>query len=240
MPYFILGLALIVGSLLILRWYVNARPSTLLKVTKWLVIGTICALAIFFLIAGPKSWALWSIPVLLPWLMRFRSAMRYARNWSRMRNAESASSRGTESTSEVQTDFLKMYLNHHSGEMKGDIIKGRFSGKKLENLSIDDLGDLLDEVYGDDQSLQVLQAYLDRYYGSDWQSQNKGAYTKGQQNGAMTVEQAHKILNLNVGASKSEIREAHRRLMTKLHPDHGGSNYLAAQINQAKDLLLGG
>ena len=53
------------------------------------------------------------------------------------------------------------------------------------------------------------------------------------------MEEAREILGLDTNPSPSEIREAHKRLMLKMHPDKDGSSYLAAKINQAKDILLG-
>ncbi|HJO86863.1 MAG TPA: hypothetical protein QF359_07875 [Rhodospirillales bacterium] len=46
-------------------------------------------------------------------------------------------------------------------------------------------------------------------------------------------------MGLEPGASEDKIKEAHHRLLSKIHPDHGGSTFLATQINQAKDFLLG-
>lgn len=56
---------------------------------------------------------------------------------------------------------------------------------------------------------------------------------------AMTAAEAYEVLGLQPGATDEEIRDAHRRLMMAAHPDHGGSDWLATRINQARDVLLG-
>ena len=240
MPYFILGIAPLIGFLLAARWYVNAPPSTLVKGLKWTAIVLAIGVVSFFLIAGPKLWALWALPVLLPWFMRARAAARMAKNWSRMAGSNSggATGGGPGQSSEIQTKFLNMYLDHQSGEMNGEVRQGSFAGKTLRNLTLENLLALLVECREDEQSVQVLTAYLDRYHSDEWREQ-AGSAAGSAGSGDMTAEQAYEILGLERGASDEEIKEAHHRLLSKIHPDHGGSTFLATQINQAKDFLLG-
>ena len=146
------------------------------------------------------------------------------------------------STSTVRSRFFEMSLDHDSGDMRGRVMAGRHAGKSLDELSDADLLELAGEVSGDAQSAALFEAYLDRRMPG-WRDHVEGDDTAGARGaantGAMTDEEAYEILGLAPGASKAEIRAAHRRLMMRVHPDQGGSTFLAAKINQAKDWLLG-
>jgi DnaJ-domain-containing protein 1 len=125
--------------------------------------------------------------------------------------------------------------------MDGEILEGRFAGRRLSDLSLDDLVGLHGECRADEESTTLLDAYLDRVYGEDWYTRAQASdETRSYQTGAgiMSREEAYEILGLKPGANRDEVIEAHRRLMQKLHPDRGGSTYLAAKINRAKDVLL--
>ena len=150
--------------------------------------------------------------------------------------------------SSIQTRYLEMTLDHASGRMDGTVREGPFSGRQLSDLTLDQLLRML-ELYddGDPQSASVLTAYLDREHGEDWRdaAAASGATSGGSRQRAalggngMSEADAWQVLGLEPGADPEQIRAAHRRLMQKLHPDRGGSDYLAAQINAAKSLLLG-
>jgi hypothetical protein len=146
------------------------------------------------------------------------------------------------SVSRVRSAMIEMELDHDTGEMGGSVLAGAFAGQRLESFDEASLQHLLTECRaGDPDGVRLLEAYLDRRFPR-WRETSHG--NEGAQPGArspsdaMTEEEAYQVLGLQPGASLDEIRLAHRTLMKKLHPDQGGSTYLAARVNQAKEILL--
>ena len=243
MPYFILGVAILVGLALAARWYISASPQSILRVFKWTAIIGCLAIIVVIILTRQLTWAAFMLPAMIPWLLRARQASRMAKNWSRMAStSQGTSGMAPGQTSEIETRYLRMYLAHDSGEMNGDVILGQFSGKTLRNLSFEELIILLGEVKDDNHSIQVLVAYMERYHEEAWRESKHATEDVNTQmdkaNGSMTISEAFKVLCLEEDANLDTIKESHRRLMSKLHPDHGGSTYLATKLNEAKDLLL--
>jgi hypothetical protein len=143
--------------------------------------------------------------------------------------------------SHVRSAALEMELDLDTGEMNGLILAGQYEGRELDNLDEPDLKALYVELASDAESLQLMEAYLDRRMAG-WRERfdaDAGDGLSGAPgSGPMTEQEAYEVLGLGPGASEPEIREAHRRLMKRVHPDAGGSVFLAARINEAKDLLL--
>jgi hypothetical protein len=142
-------------------------------------------------------------------------------------------------TSQVRSQYLDMMLDHDSGELKGQIVAGPYAGHMLDEF---DLAQLIAMIPGfDAESVSLLEGYLDRRFPA-WRQDAQGDAAGGQRRapsgGKMTDEEAYQILGLQPGAGRDEIGRAHRALMKKLHPDQGGSTYLAARVNEAKDTLL--
>ncbi len=140
--------------------------------------------------------------------------------------------------SRVRAAFLEMELDHDTGALRGRIVAGRLQGADLDALDVVTLVGLLGEI--DEESRALLATYLDRR-DPGWREHAQGDAAAGQgapRSGPMTEQEAYQILGLEPGASAHEIGRAHRSLMKKLHPDQGGSTYLAARVNEAKDILL--
>jgi hypothetical protein len=256
--YLALGVVGLILLLLGARGFVNADPKMLARILK--IVGAIGfgGLAVFFLVRGRIDAALMlgaaaaaALGYLPRGLLPFNLGSLFGGRglgggWQRARTGnDDLDGRGGNNgqQSAVETAWLRMQLDHATGRMDGDVLQGRHVGRRLSSLSFEELILLLRDCQGhDNQSAALLEAYLDRSIGEDWREKatqgdagNADAPAAG---GAMTREQAWDVLGLQPGASDADIRAAHRRLMKKFHPDQGGSTYLAAQINRAKDLLL--
>jgi hypothetical protein len=246
--YLIAGIVLLVGVLLILRWFTTADPKTLARGVIWAGVALFVVGVGFLAFTGRLQWVFMLAPALLPWFFRARAAARMAKNFSRMQDTWRGQSR-TGRTSEVQTKCLRMTLDHDTGGVFGEVIAGPHAGRRLEDMERPEIVALWATCRSDDPpSAQLLETFLDRVHNG-WRDEatsgteaGSGTHTGGASGfaaGKMSRDEACRILGLKPGAGKEEIKAAHHRLMANLHPDRGGSDYLAAKINEARDVLLG-
>ena len=148
-------------------------------------------------------------------------------------------SRSAGQASRVRSQFLDMSLDHDSGALSGQIVDGPHAGRALDTFDLPQL--LAMAPAFDAESVALLESYLDRRFPAwrqDAQGDAAGRQRGAASSGKMTDEEAYQILGLQPGAGRDDISRAHRALMKKLHPDQGGSTYLAARVNEAKDTLL--
>lgn len=150
---------------------------------------------------------------------------------------------GKGNTSKVRSRYLAMELDHDTGELGGRVVDGQFAGWDLMDLGEAETRALIAEIGHDAESVNLLESWLDtnragwREYFAE---QDTGGGTRASNGkGGDPVAEAYAVLGLKPGASDDEIKAAHRELMKGVHPDHGGSEFLAAKINEARDLLLG-
>lgn len=227
-PYFLFGLVLAVAAFFLLRWFVSARPAQVRNV----LIGTGVVLGFVAIVASALGGRLSLASLLAPALV----LLFLIRPLKRFQDSRRGPSPGQ--NSELETRFLKMQLDHDSGELSGTVLEGPFAGRTLEAMAEEDLLALWRLCLAEDEpSTRVLESYLDRRLGGGWQA---GAGSPSAASAeTMTREEAFQILGLEPDAGPDEIQAAYRRMMRQHHPDQGGSDYLAAKINQAKALLLG-
>jgi hypothetical protein len=213
------------------KWFSKADPEQAARVLRYVGGAAALLLAVFLLVRGQIGAAL-SIG-----LLGF-GVLGYVSLWPASFGGRTQKSTGR--VSRVRTAFLEMELEHDTGAMRGRVLNGRHQGASLDELDVKTLIGLLGEI--DEDSRSLLTAYLDRrkphwreHAADDDTGENRSHIRR---NGKMTDEEAYQILGIQPGAPAEEIARAHRSLIKKLHPDQGGSTYLAAQINQAKEVLL--
>ncbi len=252
LPRLLLLIALLLGLWWLGRWFVRLPPEQARRV---LIRGVVIAgivLLVLMAVTGKLhpllaliGTALGGLAALaqrllrMPWMLALAQRLFHAH---RARQSSAAPTSGRRS--QVAARFVRMYLDQDSGEFGGEVIAGRLAGYRLNEL---DLGQLVglwrDYRVQDADSAALLEAYLERAHGEAWRVEAAACEGEGQARAAdgddrMGPEEARKILGLGETSTPEDIVAAHRRLAQRLHPDRGGSDYLAAKINRAKDVLL--
>ncbi len=239
--YLLFGAIGLAAILLVARLFAKADPATLAAVLKW-VGGTLAALLILYLVVRGYGPAAMMMSALAYMMLRRRLSRRPSVVGLFGGGFPGRARPSPGQSSEVETAYLRMTLDHDSGDMTGNVRQGSFAGRELSSLGLDELLTVLAEcARADQQSVPLLEAYLDRGPHADWRdrmdARERAAGSVGK--AGMTAEEAREILGVGADATPEEIKGAHRRLMQTNHPDRGGSTYLAAKINLAKEVLLG-
>lgn len=233
MGWLLLGLGFLFGGLLLLRWFVGADPRALARGLRWGALGVGALVVLGFLLSGRFGLIWTALIFLMPWVARLPV-------WRRLRGLGRGPSPGRQS--EVRTRFVAMRLDHDTGFMDGTVLEGPHAGRALSALTQEQVLEILRAAMHEDMpSVQVLEAYLDRAH-PEWRGADAGpggADRGAARSGPMSRDEAYAVLGLEPGDGPDAIKRAHRRLMQQYHPDRGGSDYLAARINEAKDILLG-
>lgn len=223
------------------RFSLNQKQFNLLFVLMtglMIIIGLVVLgrLPIHFILA-PLGVAATFLVRMLPTLLRFMPL------WQMFKSRTQTSARkDSGQVSKINTRYLAVELDHDSGELRGEILQGEFASQTLAALSLEQLLQFRVEVQQDGDSLQVLEAFLDRSF-PEWRDSRQESNGSSQSDrvldeSEMTRELALEILGLSDPVSREEVVKTHRQMMQKLHPDRGGSDYLAKKINGAKECLL--
>ena len=224
MPWLFLGAIILVLFLLLVNWAAKADRATVRRAARYFGAFLVAIAAIFLVTRGLAGLALALVALVTALASRRRLTML------------GGGTKAKRQQSQVDTQYLRVTLNHDTGDMDGLILAGRFAGQHLSDLTRDELSALYEELRHDDaEGARLLDAYLARAFPGAWQ---EDAAARPANDGPMTREDALEVLGLQPDATMADIKEAHHRLMKKFHPDQGGSTYFASRINEAKDLLL--
>jgi hypothetical protein len=240
-------IAIIIGVVLLGLGWVRSQSQQhirhmFFRFALYLAIAVLIGLAV----SGRLHWLIALLALLLPFVQRLIPLLRYIpfahqlyRRYQAYKSASNPPPNGQ--TSSVNSRFVHMTLNHDDGQISGTIMEGPYRQRQLHELSLDQLlACLLQWQQLDEESARLLSAYLDQTFGTEWRAHTttNANNANTQSLGEMNHDEAIQILGLKNPLTREDVIAAHRRLMQKMHPDRGGSNYLATIINQAKDLLL--
>ncbi len=240
----LLILVALIVALLAFSWFKRLPPKRRRKLGFYGLLIGVGGILLLLLLSGRLHPLFALLAGLLPFVGRIIKLWNMANTLRSLRRlfsgattTEAGTGAGTASgkTSEVRTRYFCMTLDHDSGTMDAEVLQGDFAGRTLSKMSMPELQRLLAQVKSDDpESAQLLLTWLERRYGDTFQnSQSQGAADS-----RMSLHRAREILGVAADANREQIILAHRRLMQKLHPDRGGSDYLAREINHAKKVLL--
>ena len=199
------------------------RPSR----QQWLAIALV-VLVLALTLSGRLNWIVTAGAGALALATRLAGLLpqlaMLARLWGRVGSRDA--------TPLADTDWLQMLSR--TSPIDARIRKGTFANRQLSQLTLSELMSLRGEVGVDIASLRILVLHV-----AGRGNAGSGAGAQAQHEGRPGREEAAAILGVSADSGRDEVVAAHRRLMQRLHPDRGGSDYLAAQINRAKDVLLG-
>jgi len=243
----LLVLLALAGIILLLRWFLNTPVETITRHIRRSAVILAAGILLYLTATGRLHWLFALLGSLLPFARRILGLLQFIPALRRLAGQFQSMGTGKNPTpgqqSRVETRLLRMMLDHDTGRMNGEVLEGPFKERQLQDLSLPELLGLLEYCRGEDEeSTSLLEAYLDHTHGDSWRGETNNRHEQPGQtfrDGSMDRREALEILGLQPDADRQKIIEAHRRLMQKLHPDRGGSNYLAGKLNAAKDILLG-
>ena len=222
-----------------LKTFLRASPAAMARLMRRSG-GIACMAAAVLLVMRGQIDVGIGLGVLSLWLLKGRTPSLFQAFGLRM-------PRKARKVSRVRSAMIEMELDHATGVMTGTVLVGPDEGTALDQLSPTRCMALFKRCLDDDaEGARLLEAYFDRRFPA-WRETAQGgadprrgdASDRGRgRPGAMSEDEAHEVLGLAKSASREEITRAHRALMKKLHPDHGGSTNLAARVNEAKDVLM--
>jgi len=237
----IVGVAIVAVFLrsLWIRTGLNTKQTTISIGAAVLVTGVIALAA-----TGRLNWMVALLTALLPFARRLGALLLtgpvfnaiFPHLAARLRGRRQTKSSADASHATTESQYFRMTLHHATGHMDGEIKLGPKKGRFLSELRLSELVGLLGEIQ-DYDSQRLLETYLDHHH-PEWRRESAGS--KAEASSGMSRSEALEALGLTDGATADEIVAAHRRLIQRLHPDRGGSTYLAALLNRAKDILLHG